>query len=444
MAYGTIEDLADELVYGYWRSTFRRPASWTLDDERTLAVNLTGLDREASLRAKWALDVWSHYIGIDFDRVRAGGDIRFVEGEGSDAYAQRRQAGGELTKVRITIGEDRLDGMAKFGDIGYITILHELGHALGLGHPGHYNGDARYFRDAIYRSDTVLRSAMSYFDADKDRSYSDRDLPPWLDPVTPMAADIRAIEMLYGSHDVNRGATIYNEHTFDTGIGGSRLRLSSSDLSQANLITLKDDGGHDLLEMTALFGHRPGKHVIDLTPGAISTVSSADAPVVFAIYETTIIEDVEGTRNADRITGNAVDNKIRARNGEDVLRGEGGDDHLRGGKGADRLGGGTGNDILNGGPGDEVLFGGAGDDKLWGSNGEDTFVFRSARGEDVVMDFRNDVDTLDLSRMGYENRREVRSQAEEVERGLRLGFEDGHGITLRGMTWEDLRDDILI
>ena len=71
--------------------------------------------------------------------------------------------------------------------------------------------------------------------------------------------------------------------------------------------------------------------------------------------------------------------------GNDLAYGGEGDDVLVGNAGADRLFGGEGNDVLNGGTGDDLMSGG---------EGADRFVFVS--GRDVVTDFENGDDDIDL------------------------------------------------
>ncbi|MBP2295975.1 beta strand repeat-containing protein [Azospirillum rugosum] len=81
------------------------------------------------------------------------------------------------------------------------------------------------------------------------------------------------------------------------------------------------------------------------------------------------IENVNGSKFADRLTGNAGDNYLWGDVGDDTLDGGADNDNLQGGNGADSLVGGTGNDILEGGAGADVLDGGVGDDTVsyWNS-----------------------------------------------------------------------------
>lgn len=108
--------------------------------------------------------------------------------------------------------------------------------------------------------------------------------------------------------------------------------------------------------------------------------------------------------------------------GNDFLFGSIGNDSLYGGNGNDTLIGGDyayersgrGDDYLNGGRGNDLLDGGGGVDTLVGGAGADTFRFgvagdivpvsgtgTGAGNRDVVMDFQQGVDVLDLS--NFEN-----------------------------------------
>jgi|GEM_PF-1790327 len=95
-----------------------------------------------------------------------------------------------------------------------------------------------------------------------------------------------------------------------------------------------------------------------------------------------------GTYNGvgGEVTGEILmsDGDDRAVGGDlrDVIRGNGGDDRLIGNGGDDELDGGAGNDVKTGGA------------------GADSFVFAAQNGDDVVTDFEDGLDTLDLTNLG--------------------------------------------
>ena len=82
------------------------------------------------------------------------------------------------------------------------TQVHELGHSLGLSHPGDYDaGDDNdgipgpdpitYVGDAFYFQDNRQYSIMSYFDPYEVGSNSvDWNLMRFIDAATPMVHDI--------------------------------------------------------------------------------------------------------------------------------------------------------------------------------------------------------------------------------------------------------------
>ena len=76
-----------------------------------------------------------------------------------------------------------------------------------------------------------------------------------------------------------------------------------------------------------------------------------------------------------------------------------GDDMLFGNDGNDALNGSVGNDLLRGDRGNDRLIGGSGADTLVGGLGNDTFVFSPSDGvyEDIIVDFSNGDNTIDLS-----------------------------------------------
>ena len=109
------------------------------------------------------------------------------------------------------------------------------------------------------------------------------------------------------------------------------------------------------------------------------------------------IENLVGSYFDDILTGNDVSNILEGGNGADTLNGEGAADFLFGGNGDDTLIGGDGDDILNGGLDRDIL---------WGGDGVDIFEFLDVAesgigsSRDVIKDFEQGVDLIDLAAMG--------------------------------------------
>jgi Ca2+-binding RTX toxin-like protein len=84
---------------------------------------------------------------------------------------------------------------------------------------------------------------------------------------------------------------------------------------------------------------------------------------------------------------------------DSVLGGNGGD-VITGGSGRDTLLGEAGEDWLSGGDGADWLNGGAGFDALTGGAGADVFVATRGMGGDLVDDFTDGVDRIDVRDFG--------------------------------------------
>lgn len=111
-------------------------------------------------------------------------------------------------------------------------------------------------------------------------------------------------------------------------------------------------------------------------------------------------ESLSGGDDSDTLVGNDGDDSLSGGAGTDSLYGGDGDDELVGGGSRDSLRGGDGDDQLNGEGGGDTLAGGRGDDSLTGGGGSDEFVFHRNAGNDVITDFTNGTDELNVTAFG--------------------------------------------
>ena len=146
------------------------------------------------------------------------------------------------------------------------------------------------------------------------------------------------------------------------------------------------------------------------------------------------IDDVDGGIGDDRLYGGAGDDKVEGGDGNDVMFGDAGNDKIEGGNGNDLAFGGTGNDDMVGGAGNDVLYGdagndivegGTGNDRMYGGLGLDTFVFEIAGARDIVADFKDGEDRIDLTAYDFANANAAKAFA--VQSGAHVVFNFGAG-----------------
>ena len=208
------------------------------------------------------------------------------------------------------------------------TIIHEIGHSIGLDHPGGVGNNAAYTSD-----DTV----MSY----------NKGLNGWR--VAWSQSDINALVSIWGAEDDN--ATDSND-------------------------TLIGDTGDNTI--SALYGD----DTIDSGAGNDTVYGNQGSDKITA---GTGEDTLYGGKGGDTLYGNQGADKLYGNLQDDVLYGGKDNDWQHGGQGADKLYGNMGVDEIYGGRDDDWLHGGQDNDKLWGNHGADKFCL--SKGEDQVMDF---------------------------------------------------------
>jgi serralysin len=256
-----------------------------------------------------------------------------------------REAGGDL--------ED--------GGYAFVTITHELLHGLGMSHP-HDNGGRSEVMWQVSASEddygafdlnqgifTTMSYNTGYFTGGRGTRGDRDDLYGY--ESGPMALDIAVLQDKYGANTA-------------TNTGDDTYVLPRGRDVGSFWQTIWDAGGEDTI---AARGTRDA--VIDLRAATLGyeqggggfLSASARTPGGFTIAAGAVIEEAQGARGDDMLTGNVADNRLIGRAGDDVLSGD------------------------------------AGDDRLTGGSGADTFVFTVAGRGDRITDFGRGADRIDLA-----------------------------------------------
>lgn len=258
-----------------------------------------------------------------------------------------------------------------YGGFGFETYLHEIGHALGLSHPGSYNASdvpaPTYAASAEYIQDTRQYTVMSYFNAENFNPGIDRfgAAGNYTSASAPLLHDIAAIQALYGADFTTRATdTVYG---FNSTAGRGAFDFT---LNVDPIIAIWDGGGIDTLDCSGYATNQ----FLTLIAGQFSSVGALTDNVVIAFN--VVFENLIGGSGNDTFQGNAISN---------VLDGGAGSDTFSAGDGNDTITGGLGNDFAYGGLGDDILIGGGGGDLLYGGAGFDTVAYVSSVGEIVTL-----------------------------------------------------------
>lgn len=267
------------------------------------------------------------------------------------------------------------------GSLMYGTLVHELGHGLGLAHPhdGGYDislfGRAQTFPGVTNAWSTGtdglnqgIWTVMSYNDGwtgAPTNSYA------YGYTITPMALDIAALQGMYGANTT-------------TALGDDTYILPAQAGVNVGWACIWDCGGTDTIsnEGSAVAAVINLNQAPLIGPNAGGYVSwDKSVPGGFTIANGVTIENAIGGSGNDLLTGNEANNT------------------LTGGDGADTLIGGAGTDTLLGGAGDDLfvltsLTEFTLTEMITGAAGLDEFRFTAAAGSTLVLNEKISVERV--------------------------------------------------
>lgn len=127
--------------------------------------------------------------------------------------------------------------------------------------------------------------------------------------------------------------------------------------------------------------------------GNDTVIGSADSEFILGNEG---LDSISGGAGNDTLSGGKDSDFVDGGIGNDVVKGDQDSDTIRGGDGNDSLFGGRGKDQLFGDAGDDFLSGDRDNDTLTGGLGKDTFALSTGGGLDIITDFENGIDLIQL------------------------------------------------
>lgn len=274
---------------------------------------------------------------------RRDADFAGISGWSTDDYFGY-EGGAEDIFINMAAASLSSDSSFAEGARARQTLMHELGHSLGMSHPhtAYNNGAATIsvdfaamqfvgFSKLGFRTDSAADMNKEYFTI---MSYDDQDS---VDPnsnvsfsaFTPMILDVIALQEAYGE---GAGTSGPGNDTIEAGNVGYRTYFDPSGIDTIDLAFYYDGAYLDMGEDIAGAPHKVG--VATSLNDGLNTILHGGGPQhlrwFYGEYENAI-----GSPSGDLIVDNSLDNSINGAGGDDYIVLQRGNDTVDGGSGID-------------------------------------------------------------------------------------------------------------